>query len=139
MDFNNIEDVVRQYVIFKGSSSNGWNHCYCEYCGDGKREKGPRGNWLFSDDMAFYNCWNCGAKASFDPHREIPFSKDMHGIFKSFGIPLRECYALIPKEKNNELREVKPYWQKQSQEPPMNNLINYKSLLPEGKVQYYFP
>lgn len=109
MSFDNIEDVVRNYVAFKGHpSADGWEHSYCEYCGDGHRTKGPRANWLFSDEMLFFNCYNCGGKGNFDPHREAPFSKAMYGIFKSFGIPLRECYALIPKDPTAEKREVKP-------------------------------
>jgi hypothetical protein len=58
--------------------------------------------------MLFFNCYNCGTKANFDPHREIPFSKHMHGVFKAHGIPLKFCYALIPKDANAETREVKP-------------------------------
>ena len=106
MNYINIEDVVRDYVNFShGTSSKGWNSVYCAVCGDGSRTKGPRGGWLFSDDMVFYNCFNCGVDGSFDPHRQYPFSEDMYKIFTSFGIPIKHCYSLI--DKKEEKRPVK--------------------------------
>lgn len=106
--YSNIEDIVRDHVNFSGKvSSKGWNSVYCEVCGDGRRTKGPRGGWLFSDDMVFYNCFNCPAEGNFDPHREYPFSKEMYGIFSSFNIPVKYCYDLIPEDKKG-TREVKP-------------------------------
>ena len=95
----NIEDIVRQNVAFsQGSSAQGWNKVYCEVCGDGKRTKGPRGGWLFEDEMCFYHCFNCGIKGDFDPNREIPLSKDMGTIFKSFGIPASAYKEIVAKK-----------------------------------------
>ena len=69
MKCTNIEDVVRGHVAFTGRvSSKGWSSTYCEVCGDGKRTQGPRGGWLFVDEIAFYNCFNCGVEGNFDPH-----------------------------------------------------------------------
>jgi hypothetical protein len=95
MAHNNIEDIVRDHVNFKGISSSGWNSTYCEYCGDGARTKGPRAGWLFEGDMAFFNCFNCGGEASFDPNREVPMSRDMWGVMRSFNIPLSEVMGLV--------------------------------------------
>lgn len=110
MKYDNIEDVVRTNVPFThGSSATGWQKTYCAACGDGARTKGPRGNWLFaSNDMLFYNCYNCGIKANFDPNREFPFSKNMWSILKAYDIPLRDVYGLIKHEKGKEPRVVKP-------------------------------
>lgn len=92
---SNIEDVVKSHIIFSnGVANNGWHKVYCEVCGDGKRTKGPRGGWLFQDDIAFYHCFNCGVDGSFDPNREQCFSKDMKNIFEKFGIPIDECKKL---------------------------------------------
>jgi hypothetical protein len=107
MDYNNIEEVVREYIPFKyGASSKGWNTVYCEVCGDGRRTQGPRGGWLFANDMAFYNCFNCGVEGNFDPHREFPFSKQMYNIFQSFGVPTKYCYALITSHGKGTKRKV---------------------------------
>lgn len=103
IDFN-IEDLVRQYVIFRhGVASQGWNVTYCEYCGDGSRTKGPRGGWMFSDggETAFYHCFNCGCNESFSTQREYPFSKNMPKVFDSFGIPSKDVNAIVLKSKNN--------------------------------------
>jgi hypothetical protein len=58
--------------------------------------------------MLFYNCFNCGIDGTFDPHREYSFSKHMPGILKAYGVPLRDCYALIQNKNPSENREVKP-------------------------------
>lgn len=92
--YNRLEDLVRDYVNFTGGPQNGWNPCYCEFCGDGSRTKGPRGGWLFHDEMVFYNCFNQGCEGSYDPDRQYPLSKDMGGILESFGIPMKE-YKLL--------------------------------------------
>lgn len=89
-----IEDLVREYVNFSFGESKGWHRTYCDVCGDGKRQKGPRGGWLFNDESAFYKCFNCGVNESFDPNREYPFSKEMRQVFDSFNIP-KEEYNVI--------------------------------------------
>lgn len=97
IDFN-IEDLVRKYVNFRhGVANQGWNLVFCEYCGDGKRTKGPRGGWLFSDggDTCVYHCFNCGCKESFSTNRDYPFSKEMRAVLDSFGIPSLEYNALL--------------------------------------------
>lgn len=88
-----IEDLIRENVTFHGES-NGWDKCYCEHCGDGSRNKGPRGGWRFEGDMAFYHCFNQGCDGSFDPDREYPFSKEMRSILDSFGIE-KDAYNAI--------------------------------------------
>lgn len=91
----NIEDLVSEYVPFThGVNGKGWSKTFCEVCGDGSRTKGPRGGWLFSDEMCFYHCFNCGINGNFDPSRDQPFSKDMRKIFESFGIPEKEYNAI---------------------------------------------
>lgn len=92
-----IQDLVQSHLIFLGKSSQGWNTLYCEVCGDGARLKGPRGGWIFVDDIAIYHCFNCNIGGSFDPDREYPYSKDMRKIFESFHIPLEETDALTQK------------------------------------------
>ena len=94
MEFTNTEDLIRQYVSFKHQSS-GWNACYCEYCGDGKRQKGPRAGFLFQNDVVMFHCFNCGMDGSFSPAREFPWSRGMNKVFDSFGIPKASIMQLI--------------------------------------------
>jgi hypothetical protein len=95
-----IEDLVREHVIFSHGESNGWHSVYCEVCGDGEgRTKGPRGGWLFQDEMCFYHCFNCPAEGSFDPNREHPFGKDMRSILDAFNIPKDEYNAIAYSKK----------------------------------------
>lgn len=102
---NNFEDLIRSHVNFSyGISGQGWNTTYCEYCGDGKRTKGPRGGWSFMDsgNTAFYHCFNCGCNESFSNNREIKFSKDMTKVLDAFGVPKSEYLSfLLDKSKNN--------------------------------------
>lgn len=93
----NIQDVINNHLIFQSKNNQGWNIIYCEVCGDGSRTKGPRGGWLFSDNMVSYHCFNCGIKGTFDSNREYPYSKDMKKIFQSFSIPLEDIEPLIHK------------------------------------------
>lgn len=95
-----IHDIVNNYLTFS-KISQGWHVLYCEVCGDGSRTQGPRGGWSFDGDIAFYHCFNCGIKGSFDPTREFPFSKEMRKIFSSFAIPLNEIDLLIGKNNLN--------------------------------------
>lgn len=85
--YSTLRDLLQTYVTFYNRSRDSWERCYCELCGDGSRTKGPRGGWLFEGDMAAYRCFNCGAKATFDPNREYPFSREMRDILKAFGVP----------------------------------------------------
>lgn len=88
-----IEDLVTEHLSFNSTSPQ-WNKIYCEVCGDGSRTQGPRGGWLFQDEMAFYHCFNCGIDGNFDPDREFPFSKDMRIILDAFSIPKEEYNAI---------------------------------------------
>lgn len=107
--YDDIESLIRTHVKFFGSNSKGWNITYCEVCGDGSRTQGPRGGWNFSDEMAFYHCFNCGVDGSFDPNREYPFSKRMRKILDSFGIDKSDYNAIAYAKKlmNGQKRDVK--------------------------------
>jgi hypothetical protein len=88
--YENFEELIRDYVVFTGPPTGGWHPCYCEHCGDGKRTKGPRGGWLFTEDATFYNCFNQGCEGSYAIDRQYPLSKDMADILDSFGVPMKE-------------------------------------------------
>lgn len=104
----NIFDLISSYVVFPhGISSQEWSRCYCEVCGDGRRQKGPRGGWHFEGDFASYHCFNCGIKGSFSSEREFPISKDMYKILDSFGVPKKEYLAVAYSRKiNSEKNDV---------------------------------
>ena len=93
-----IEDIVRSYIPFANRSNQGWSVVFCEVCGDGSRTQGPRGGWLFQNDKAFYNCFNCSVHGSFDPDREYAYSREMRNILKAFSIPLAETDPLTQKK-----------------------------------------
>jgi hypothetical protein len=88
--YTTFEDLIRNYVIFTGNPTQGWHPCYCEFCGDGSRTKGPRGGWLFTEDATFYNCFNQGCEGSYALDRQYPLSKDMADILDAFGVPQTE-------------------------------------------------
>lgn len=94
-DDQTIEEVVTQYVDFSNGKSNDWNKVYCAVCGDGSRTQGPRGGWHFQGENARYNCFNCGIKGAFSPFEDIPMSRDMKKVFKSFGIPKKEYSKIL--------------------------------------------
>lgn len=108
-----IEDLINENIIFSHGEAKGWNKVFCQVCGDGSHKKGPRGGWLFSDEMCFYSCFNCGVEGSFDPNREFPFSEKMRSIFDAFDIPKNDYNAIAYSKKvfgNGEVR--KPVAQK---------------------------
>ncbi len=95
------EDLVRNYVSFTGPPQNNWWPCWCEVCGDGSRTKGPRGGWLFQNDMAFYNCFNDDCEGSYDASRDNPLSNKMYAALIAFGVPMKEYKLLQLKLKKN--------------------------------------
>lgn len=99
------EDLVRKYINIIHPSSS-WNRVYCAVCGDGTHEKGPRGGWKFSGDMAAYHCFNCGVKGTLDFTREFPLSKEMSKILEAFGVDKKDYLPLLFKDKTKEY--VKP-------------------------------
>lgn len=109
MTNDTVEDIVRAYVpLVYGVSPKGWHSVYCEVCGDGKRTKGPRGGWLFHDEMCFYNCFNCGVEGNFDPSREHPMSRDMYKIFTSFDIPYKDVQEIVVQHLKDNKNYQKP-------------------------------
>lgn len=102
-----IEDIVRTHVpLIHSPSAKGWNSVFCETCGDGTHSKGPRGGWLFENEMCFYNCFNCSIDGNFDPNRDSPHSKNMYDIFRSFGVPIKDIQALIASKIKTEKGKV---------------------------------
>lgn len=107
--YESFEDLVREHVSFTGLPSNGWHPCYCEVCGDGSRTKGPRGGWLFQDEMAFFNCFNQGCEGSYDPERENPLSNGMYAALEAFGVPIKDYKLLqlkLKQESGNTTKKV---------------------------------
>jgi hypothetical protein len=72
-----LENIILPHLATHGVSSSGWHSVYCEHCGDGGRTQGPRGGWLFNDNISFYHCFNAGCDGNVDYQRESPFSSDM--------------------------------------------------------------
>lgn len=98
--YTSITDLVNDHVTYEHHfNPNDWNKCYCEVCGDGSRTKGPRGGWSFQGEMAFYSCFNCGIKASYDPNRDFPICRDMRRVLEAFGISIKEARFIADKNK----------------------------------------
>lgn len=64
----------------------------CKVCNDHGR-KGPRAAFKF-DDTVGYHCFNCGAKASFDPGTHRSISENLEQILTAFGVPEDEINRL---------------------------------------------
>lgn len=64
----------------------------CKVCND-HGKKGPRAAFMFEEDGAAYNCFNCGAKGSYKTEFEH-FPKDMREILDAFGVPDDEINGL---------------------------------------------
>jgi len=129
-DNETIEEVVTKYVDFSNGSRNGWNSVYCAVCGDGSRTQGPRGGWYFEGENTRYNCFNCGIKGAFTPEEEIPMSRDMKEIFKSFGIPKKD-YAKILFRMRSAERGFEPLKRKEKKEDPLDLLREKSFELPD--------
>lgn len=97
------EELIRNNINFTVPSAS-WNRVFCAVCGDGTHEKGPRGGWKFSDDMAAYHCFNCGVKGTLDFTRDIPLSKDMYKILTAFGVSPAQFFPLIQEKSGKKER-----------------------------------
>jgi hypothetical protein len=126
-----VEELVNEYVMFShGRNSKGWSKVFCEVCGDGTHAKGPRGGWLFSDELCFYHCFNCGIEGNFDPNRDQPFSKRMVEIFDAFGVPSKEYFAIAYAKQLSDNKTAKPI--KRKVEIPVLNVPDYFYNLKDG-------
>lgn len=89
---DNLESLIRQYVILGKKSPHGYEIVKCLVCSDYKE----RGGFKFENDSCFYSCFNCGIKCGHDS------SKDKHKISKkfketllSFGLPEDDITRII--------------------------------------------
>jgi hypothetical protein len=93
MESNSLQEVIRQYITIPAAKNGrGWHSLRCMVCNDHKNKK--RGGWNFDKDKVAYHCFNCNAKAVYDP-AEGNLSKEMRRILTAYSIPEEEINKLI--------------------------------------------
>jgi hypothetical protein len=109
---DDLESLIRRYVILGKMSPKGFHSVKCQVCNDYQE----RGGFKFEGDTVGYNCFNCGAKAVYlpdDPDSKYSISKNMKEILISFGIPDDEIKKTIslrffnPNEKKETVTQEK--------------------------------
>jgi hypothetical protein len=87
-----LESIIRRYIILGKVSPQGFETVKCAKCNDYK----TRGGFKFEAGGFGYSCFNCGAKARYDPEKRN-LSAAMREILISFGVPdseIERCVSL---------------------------------------------
>jgi len=84
-----LEDIIKTYVPLGRAMPSGWIPVLCKVCGD-RGHKGKRAAFKFENEKIAYNCFNCKAKAGFDPHTNTKISDEMIRVLNDFGVPADE-------------------------------------------------
>lgn len=84
MNHNDLESLIRSYVILGKRSPKGYEVVKCAHCNDYK----SRGGFKFENGGVHYQCFNCGASEGYSPEKNRhTISKKLKDILLSFGIP----------------------------------------------------
>lgn len=87
MKSEDLESLIRRYVILGKKSPKGYEIVKCAYCNDYK----VRGGFKFENGGVHYSCFNCSTSAGYSPTvTRHDISKKMLEVLVSFGIPEAE-------------------------------------------------
>ena len=85
-----LESLIRRYIILGKVSPKGFETVKCAKCNDYK----TRGGFKFDAGIVGYSCFNCGAKAKYDSNKNS-ISGAMKEILLAFGIPEGEIDGCV--------------------------------------------
>ena len=81
---NNLESLIRQYVLLGPISAKGFEVIKCAVCNDYQ----TRGGFKFDGDSVFYSCFNCQCKAGYNVEKnKHSITKKFKDVLIAFGIP----------------------------------------------------
>ena len=124
----NLEYLIRRYVVLGPMSATGFETVKCALCNDYK----VRGGFKFDGDSVFYSCFNCSCKTGYDPNKSRhSITANMKDVLLAFGIPEAEITRTIS---FNFFKERKEVVVKESSTPKSLELPNKESPLPKGSV-----
>ena len=86
-----LESLIKRYIILGSRSSKGWETVKCAKCLDYKE----RGSFKFENGSVFYNCFNCATKGVYEAG-STELGKPLREVLESFGVPpdeLKKCIA----------------------------------------------
>jgi len=88
----NLESLIRRYVVLGPPSAKGFEVVKCEVCHDYK----VRGGFKFDGDTIFYSCFNCSIKAGYDPEKtKHSVTAKFKEVLLAFGIPEAEITRTV--------------------------------------------
>lgn len=91
---DDLESVIRRYVILGELSPKGFHTLKCQVCNDYK----IRAGFKFDGGAVGFSCFNCGAKGKYSPtEHAYSISDNMMSILTSFGVPEDEVKKAIAK------------------------------------------
>jgi len=123
-----LETLIRRYVVLGKKSPKGFEVVKCQVCGDYKERAG----FLFDDGNTVYSCFNCSEKAVYDPlkHKHV-VPKNIKKVLTAFGIPEEEIVKTISfnffKPQDKQVTQAE-------QKPTGLELPNKEAPLPTGSV-----
>jgi len=91
---NDLQEIIRTYISLGDATPSGWHPVRCLACNDHANKK--RGGFKFEGDTVGYHCFNCPAKATYDPNFKM--SDAMRDVLAAFGIPEEELNGIILKD-----------------------------------------
>lgn len=89
---DDLESLIRRYVALGKRSPKGYEVVKCALCNDYK----ARGGFKFDTGKVIYSCFNCAAKAVYDPSlNRHKLSQKMRQVIAAFGIPDTEVSGTL--------------------------------------------
>lgn len=118
---DNLEEIIRTHISLGSETPSGWHPVRCLVCNDHANKK--RGGFKFEGNKVSYHCFNCTAKAIYNPSSG-PLSKAMQNILNSFSISGEEISRVLlhnmgqPKDKSIPQKKIdSTYFPKELQLP----------------------
>lgn len=140
---NDLQEIIRTYVPLGDATPSGWYPVRCLVCNDHAHKK--RGGFRFEADKVAYHCFNCPAKATYDPNFKM--SDAMKDVLAAFGVPEEDLNGVILKDlaekkavKNPEAKKDSIFYPKEIPLPSYFVRLDYDpqdsiSVLAEGHLQ----
>jgi hypothetical protein len=117
---NDLQEIIRTYIQLGVATPSGWHTVRCLVCNDHANKK--RGGFKFEGDKVGYHCFNCPARANYDPNFKM--SDAMKDVLAAFGVPEEVLNGIILKDlairkglKSPEVKKESVFYPKEVQFP----------------------
>jgi len=104
LNSDNLEVLIRRYIILGKRSPKGYEIVKCASCQDYTE----RGGFKFEENNVYYSCFNCGTKCVYDAEKnKHSISKKFKEVLIAFGVPEDEITKTVSFNFFKEKKEIK--------------------------------